>query len=95
MIAMLMVSVSLFAKDIKVAVFSTNPQMHCAGCENRIKNGLMYEKGIKDIETSIEDQTVTITYDADVISIEAIQEAFGKLRYKVEVIKNEKKDAKK
>lgn len=39
-----------FAKDIKIVVLNTDPQMHCANCESKIKNNIRFEKGIKEIE---------------------------------------------
>ena len=36
-----------FAKDIKIVVLNTDPQMHCANCESKIKNNIRFEKGIK------------------------------------------------
>ena len=54
-----------FAKDIKIVVLNTDPQMHCANCESKIKNNIRFEKGIKEIETNLADKTVTIKYDAD------------------------------
>ncbi len=50
-------------------VFTTTPQMHCAACENKIKNNLRFEKGIKSIETSVPNQTVTVKYNADKTTI--------------------------
>ena len=49
-----------FAKDIKIVVLNTDPQMHCANCESKIKNNIRFEKGIKEIETNLADKTVTI-----------------------------------
>ena len=65
MLVMLMVSAVTFAKDIKTVVFTTTPQMHCENCENKIKNNLRFEKGVKEITTSVDNQTVTVKYDAD------------------------------
>ena len=31
-----------FAKDIKTVVLTTNPQMHCNNCENKIKNNIRH-----------------------------------------------------
>ena len=53
MFTMMMVAMVTFAKDIKTVVFTTTPQMHCAACENKIKSNLRFEKGIKSIETSV------------------------------------------
>lgn len=76
--------VTAAAKDIKTVIFTTTPQMHCVNCENKIKNELRFEKGVKDIQTSVEEQKVTITYDADKTSPEKLQKAFDKIGYKAE-----------
>lgn len=72
---------AIMAKDIKTTVFTTQPQMHCESCENKIKNNLRFEKGIKKIETNVEQQAVTITYDADKTTPEAIIAGFKKIGY--------------
>lgn len=89
---LMMASLALsgFAKEIKSFVVTPTPQMHCSGCENKIKNGLKFEKGVKDITTSIPDQTVTIKYDADKTSAKELTEAFQKMGYTITVIKDEK-----
>lgn len=79
--AMLLGSAAAMAKDIRKAVFTTQPQMHCESCENKIKSNLRFEKGIKRIETNIEQQAVTITYDADKTTPEAIIAGFKKIDY--------------
>ena len=79
MVAMTVMTAS--AKDIKTVVFTTEPPMHCEGCENRIKNNLRFEKGIKKIETNVEKQTVTITYDADKTTVENLIKGFEKIDY--------------
>ena len=65
--AAVLCAVAATAKDIKTLVVTTNPQMHCANCENKIKNGLRFEKGVKDITTDIPSQTVTVKYDDEKI----------------------------
>ena len=77
------------AKDIKTIVFTTNPQMHCSNCETKIKKGLRYEKGVKDIVTNVEAQTVTIKYDADKITPEALVKAFEKIGYTATQVKKD------
>ena len=80
--AAMMIAATGFAKDIKTAVFNTAPEMHCNSCENRIKNGLKFEKGVKDIKTDLETKTVTIEYDADKTNVENLVAAFAKIDYK-------------
>ena len=83
----LMVAMAASAKDIKTAIFTTTPQMHCENCEKKIKMGLRFEKGIKSIDTSVEKPTVTIKYDAKKTSTDKISEAFGKIGYNVRLLK--------
>lgn len=83
MFVMMTMAMASFAKDIKTVVFTTDPQMHCESCEKKIKGNIRFEKGVKKIETSIPDQTVTITYDADKTTVEKLVEAFKKIDYDV------------
>lgn len=88
--AMLLVSVCAMAKDIKTLRVTTQPQMHCENCEKKIKGNLRFERGVKRIETSIPEQTVTITYDADKTTPEKLIQAFGKFDYEAKEITTEK-----
>lgn len=89
-IAMLFV-LSASAKDIKTIVFTTTPQMHCENCENKIKNNVRFVKGVKSIVTNVEEQTVTITYDADKTTPEKISQGFSKIGYTVKEVKEGEK----
>ena len=86
LLLMTFITMSLSAKDIKKVVVTTTPIMYCENCENKVKNGMRFVKGVKKIDTSVPDQTVTITYDADKNSEEAIIKAFGKIGYKAEKV---------
>lgn len=88
----ILLSMSISAKNIKTVVVTTQPQMHCENCEKKIKGNLRFEKGVKKIETNVEKQQVTITYDADKTKPETIVKSFDKFGYKATVInKNNKK----
>ena len=50
--AMLMMSVMAFAKDVKTVVFTTQSQMHCSSCEDKIKSNLRFEKGISVVDNA-------------------------------------------
>lgn len=76
------------AKDIRTVSVTTDPQMHCANCEKKIKNFFRFEKGIKKIETSVTEQRVTITYDADKTSEDKIIDSFSKIDYHAEKKEN-------
>ena len=83
-----------FAKDIKTVVLTTNPQMHCANCEKKIKENIRFEKGIKSIKTNLNEKTVTIEYDADKTTVSAIIEGFKKIKYEAKEVKSTNKDKK-
>lgn len=93
-IALLSAAAAL-AKDIKTFCVTTNPQMHCANCENKIKNNLRFEKGVKDIATDIPSQTVTVSYDSDKTNEANLTAAFGKIGYQVTKKQAAQKDDKK
>ncbi|MBQ9645231.1 MAG: heavy-metal-associated domain-containing protein [Prevotella sp.] len=82
------------AKDIKTVVFTTQPQMHCASCENRIKGNVRFVKGVKQIETNVEKQRVTIQYDAEKTTPEKIKEGFKKIGYEVKQVEPKKETKK-
>lgn len=93
-VVMLMISIATFAKgDIKTVVYTTQPVMHCASCENNIKGNIRFVGGVKSIETNVEKQTVTIKYDAAKTSTDAIEKGFKKIGYDVKKL-SETSDAK-
>ncbi len=74
------------AKDLRVLVMTPTPKMHCESCENKIKKNLRFEKGVKKIETSVENQTVTVTYDATKTDVKSLQSAMKQIGYDTKVI---------
>ena len=92
--AMLLTMIMASAKDIKTVVLTTEPPMHCEGCEKRIKENIRFEKGVKKIVTDVEHQTVTITYDADKTTVENIIKGFEKINYNATEVKENKQEEK-
>lgn len=86
-LALGMGSACAVARDIKILVVTPTPQMHCNNCEVKIKKNLRFEKGVKDIVTSLDDQTVTIKYDADKTSPALLLKAFEKFGYTAQEVK--------
>lgn len=64
-------------------VVTTQPQMHCQKCENKIKSNIRFVKGTKKISTSISEQKVTIVYDPKKATYETFVAAFEKIGYKI------------
>lgn len=86
--AMMLTAAVGLAKDIKTVVVTTNPEMHCESCENKIKGNLRFEKGIKSIKTDLKSKTVTIQYDADKTNVQNIIKGFKKIKYEAKEVKS-------
>lgn len=69
------------AEDIKKVVLTTNPVMHCENCQNRIQSNISKENGVKGVVADLATKTVTVTYDADVTSVNDIIAGFSKINY--------------
>lgn len=67
--------------DEITSIFTLSPKMTCANCEKKIKSNIRFEKGVKNIQTSLSDQTVTITYDSEKSNPESLKKAFKKIGY--------------
>ena len=81
---MLLVAGNTFAKTpVDTLVVTTLPQMHCQGCENKIKSNIRFVKGTKKIDTSVEEQKVTIVYDSKKAKYDDYVEAFKKIGYEI------------
>lgn len=71
------------ATSADTLVVTTQPQMHCENCEKKIKSNIRFVKGTKKIETSVDDQKVTIVYDARKAKYDDFVEAFKKIGYEI------------
>lgn len=85
--AALALAAASYAKDIKTVVLKTQPEMHCTGCEKKIKENIRFEKGVKSIKTNLKDKTVVIEYDADKTTVKNIIEGFKKIKYEATEVK--------
>ena len=79
-----------FGKDIKTVILTTQPEMHCANCEKKIKENIRFEKGIKSITTNLKDKTVTVEYDAEKTNVQNIIKGFKKIKYEASEVKKDK-----
>lgn len=84
--AVIVCSLSAFAKNLKVLVVKTSPEMYCEKCEKKVKSSIKLVKGTKLIATDLKNKTVTITYDADKSSTEDFFSAFKRIGYKAEIL---------
>lgn len=81
---MLMLAGNSFAQTATdTLVVTTQPQMHCQNCEKKIKSNIRFVKGTKRIDTSLDDQKVTIVYDGRKAKYNDYVEAFKKIGYEI------------
>ncbi|MCC8038755.1 MAG: heavy-metal-associated domain-containing protein [Bacteroidales bacterium] len=77
----LLVAVVAWAAKPATVVFTVAPAMSCQNCEKKITENLRYAKGVTDIVTTLKDNTVTVTYNADKTTVDALQAEFKKIGY--------------
>lgn len=72
------------SKKKKTEVVTFKVGMHCKNCVKKVTDNISFEKGVKDLKVTLEDKTVTITYDPTKTNPETLKKAIEKLGYKVE-----------
>ena len=81
---MLAVAGNTFAKTpADTLVVTTQPQMHCQNCERKIKSNIRFVKGTRKIDTSVDEQKVTIVYDSKKADYDDFVAAFRKIGYEI------------
>lgn len=68
--------------EVKEVTFRVH--LHCENCVKKVQENIAFEKGVKDLKVSLDDQTVFVKYDAAKTSEEKLQAAIEKLGYPVE-----------
>ncbi len=69
-------------RGTETAKFSVS--MHCENCVKKITENISYEKGVKDLDISLEDKTVAVTFDPSKTDAGTLAAAIRKLGYTVE-----------
>lgn len=67
--------------EVKDVVFSVH--LHCENCVKKVQENIAFEKGVKDLKVSLDDQTVALKYDAAKTSEETLRTAIEELGYPV------------
>lgn len=81
--------------NLRVLIVTPTPEMHCESCENKIKSNMRFEKGVKKIETNLERQEVSITYDPKKNNVEGLRSAMKKIGYDTKVVSDKEMTTKK
>ena len=84
--ALFALMIGLGGGNLRMLVVVPTPEMHCESCENKIKSNMRFEKGVKKVETDLESQHVTITYDPKKNTVEGLQKAMKKIGYDTKVV---------
>ena len=79
------------AKDLQTVEFSVTPRITCKNCVAKIKNQLKFEKGIKSIDVSIENQKISLKFDAEKTNPDVLATSLAKIGYKATIITEVKK----
>jgi len=67
--------------EVKEVTFLVH--LHCENCVKKVQENIAFEKGVKDLKVSLEDQTVALKYDAAKTSEATLKAAIEKLGYPV------------
>ena len=70
-------------KKFKEVTFSVS--MHCEKCVEKIRENISYEKGVKGLDISLEEKTVSVRYDASKTDEQTLSDAIAELGYEVKV----------
>ncbi len=75
-------------KKVETVTFDTN--LHCKNCVKKVQENIAFEKGVKDLDVSLEKQTITVKYDPAKTSVDSLARAVRKLGYNADVHKDKK-----
>ena len=63
------------------AYFALEPQITNQNLENKVKTGMRYETGVQAVDVNRQQQIVTIAFDPEKTTVEALIEAFKQLGF--------------
>ena len=80
---------AISAQDVKKTAKKANTEeqvvfvvsIDCHNCEQKIKKNIAYEKGVKDLNTNLEKQLVTIKYQTDKTDKAKLKKSIEKLGF--------------
>ncbi len=58
--------------------------LDCESCKEKLVENISFEKGVRALSISLQEQTVKVTYDARKTDSLTIEKAINKLGYKIE-----------
>jgi copper chaperone CopZ len=82
-IAIFAINTEVSAQKKKEAEVTFSVNVDCPACVKKLESNLPFEKGVKDLKVSLENQTVWFKYRPDQTTKEALAKAVEKFGYKV------------
>lgn len=86
MVAALLMCATAIAKDFKVLVMKTTPEVQNVEAQTKVKNQLRLTAGVKKVETDFVAKQVWVTYDGEKTSAKVILAAMKKMGYEATVV---------
>lgn len=77
-LAALLILLPTSAKTNKATV-TLYCELHCQACCDKIMKNIAFERGVKDIQFNMEEQSVRVTYDTEKTDVPTLQKAFAKI----------------
>jgi len=78
--------------NIQEVTFVTT--VDCKNCAKKVEANLPYEKGVKDLKITLDNQTVWVKYDANKTDKEKLAAAIRKLGYEAEEVSPQSEEKK-
>lgn len=79
------ISVNAEGKKNRNKTVTFEVSMHCQSCVNRIEKNISFEKGVKDLEISLPEKTVKITFDTLRNNTDKLKKSIEKLGYETKM----------
>lgn len=102
LVLMCLFAISTYAKKETTSV-TFNVALDCENCIKKVESNIAFEKGVKALECSIKDQTVTVSYLDNKTNVENLKKGFAKIGYEnitvkepccaTKTVKDDKKEA--
>lgn len=94
-VAAMLCCATAMAKDMKVLVVKTMPEVQNAEAQAKVKDQLRLTAGVKKVEADAATRQLMVTYDADKTSAKQILAAMKKVGYEATVVSDEAQAEKK
>lgn len=84
-LALSLLSLTALAADKATKIFTLDHQMS-QNCEKRIKSNLRFEKGVQNIDVSLKENTITISYNPEKTNADKLLAAFKKIGFNATLV---------